>query len=90
VFLFLPILKAEAGLGEEAAVGEDAEDIEHPQENTDATADHERERAAFPRGECKEGPVEASDEGVWTVTVDPHAVAAPEFSRNGVRGWSGI
>ena len=29
-FLFLPVLKAEAGLGEEAAVGEDAEDIEHP------------------------------------------------------------
>lgn len=30
VFLFPPVLKAEAGLGDEAAVGEDAEDIEHP------------------------------------------------------------
>jgi hypothetical protein len=28
--LFLPVLKAEAGLGEEAAVGEDTEDVEHP------------------------------------------------------------
>jgi len=83
-FLFLPILKAEAGLSEEAAVGEDAEDIEHPQENADATADHERESAAFPRRESEEGFVEASDEGLWAVTVDPHAVTASEF-RNGVR-----
>jgi hypothetical protein len=30
MLLFLPVLKAEAGLGEEAAVGEDAEDVEHP------------------------------------------------------------
>ena len=30
VFLFPPILKADARLGDEAAVGEDAEDIEHP------------------------------------------------------------
>jgi len=29
-FLFLPVLKAEAGLGEEATVGEDTEDVEHP------------------------------------------------------------
>jgi len=29
-FLFLPVLKAEAGLGKEATVGEDTEDIEHP------------------------------------------------------------
>jgi len=34
-FLFLPVLTAEAGLGEEATVGEDAEDIKHPQENAD-------------------------------------------------------
>ena len=27
---FLSVLKAEAGLGEEAAVGEDTEDVEHP------------------------------------------------------------
>lgn len=27
---FLSVLKAEAGLGEEAAVGEDSEDVEHP------------------------------------------------------------
>ena len=27
---FLSVLKAEAGLGEEAAVGEDTEDIQHP------------------------------------------------------------
>ena len=30
MFLFLPVLKTEARLGEEAAVGEDAEDVEHP------------------------------------------------------------
>lgn len=64
--------------------------IVSPQENADAAADHERECAAFPRRERKEGPVEASDEGVWAVTVNPHAVTAPEFSRMGVRGRSGI
>jgi len=47
-FLFLPGFKTEAGLGKEAAVGEDAEDIEHPEKNANATAYDERESAAFP------------------------------------------
>jgi len=78
---FLSVLKAEAGLGEEAAVGEDTEDVEHPEENAYATADHKRERAAFPWREGEEGLVDAANERVWAVTVNPHAMMAAEFRR---------
>jgi hypothetical protein len=50
-----------------------------PEENADATADHEGERAAFPGREGEEGLVEAADERVWAVTVNPHAMMASEF-----------
>ena len=53
-----------------------------PEENAYATADHKRERAAFPWREGEESLVDAADERVWAVTVNPHSMMASEFRRS--------